>query len=173
MKLAATASEAGLIIGQVAPVGSSVPSAEELYAAYAANDPSTFGKSGPADVERIWFSGNPARFVAGQSADVHIVARNQAGDQGEVFTARRAGGVFFAPDLAVAGGSVTATGATATAEPRFDGAVSWALHEGDRPFMRGEDVEAMAFSPVDAGGEAAVSRQPMSIATSGLASGTT
>ncbi|MEM1313003.1 MAG: sialate O-acetylesterase [Pseudomonadota bacterium] len=173
MRIAATPSETGVVLAKVVPVGAPMSSAEEIAAAVDASEEKTFKRDVVADQERLWFSGNPTAFELGETTDVHFVLRNEAGVLGEVYKATRAGGVVFAPKLAIDGSSVAADAASATLQPKFDGVVSWALHEGSRRYMRGEDVEAMAFLPVAAGVETAILNSPLTIPLSGLTSGTT
>lgn len=171
MKIACTPSATGAALALVTAPDAPAPDAAAIAAAVDGGDPAAFSRSVVEDQEQVWFSGNPARFSPDTTADVHFALRASDGTLGEVATVRRAGGVKFNPDLALA--STGSTTASATLTPRYPGDVSWALHEGDRDVMRGEDVEAMAFGPVQAGVRTATAGAADQIDLTGLTSGTT
>lgn len=168
MRIAATASVDGHVHGLVTAHGAAPPDAQAIYDAR--GGPGAFQKEVFADVEATWFSG-AGTFAANQTQDVHFVLRSVDGVLGEVARTTRGGNVKFAPDLAA--GVVGSTTAEATLRPSFSGEVRWALHEGARDHMRAEDVEAMAFLPVQAGVEVCTVNVTVSLSLSGLTPGTT
>lgn len=168
MQVAAVAAVSGTLHARITAEGAPAPSAEAIRDQSQA--PGGFRRTLTQDQEEVWFT-DLGLFTANVTEDVHFVLEGADGVLGERVTVRRGGNVKFAPKLTV--GTVGSATAEATLRPSFAGTLRWALHAGERGWMRTEDVEAMAFQPLQAGETPCTANATVTLSLAGLTPGTT
>ena len=167
MQVAAVAAVSGMLHARITAEGAPAPAAETIRDQSEA--PGGFRRALIQDQEEVWFTALDL-FTANVTEDVHFVLEGADGVLGERVTVRRGGNVKFAPKLTV--GAVGSETAELTLRPSFAGTLRWALHAGERGWMRTEDVEAMAFQPVQAGETPCTANATVTLSLTGLTPGT-
>ena len=167
MRIGVVPAMSGVVHARVTAEGAAAPSAEEIRDR--SDEAGGFSRSVTADQDLEWQTATGV-FASNVTQDCHFVLEGADGTLGERVTVRRGGNVKFAPDLAF--GSATASGAVFTLRPSFTGVLRWSLLPGTRGLMRPEDVDAMAFLPVQAGTVAVTANADVTLTLSGLAAAT-